>query len=271
MALLLIMCHCYIIFSTSGSLENPVLSKGKALRKNTIKSEIQTLIGAKKYVSVNFIRNGIRKRKRAYKPTTVYQYLFDLKTTGALYDAGRGWYATVEVAAQLDTKPIEKVLGLVRSQFPLLTFAAWSTEQLQPFAHHHMTKFTTFVTTEIDAMAPVAEFLKDMKYVAYVNPQKSEVAKYFTPSSSAVVLRRSITEEPVDGHYATTEKILVDLFLEKDRLNLMDGAEYERIFRNLVMSNRINMPRLLRYADRRKIKTALVKNILAFEHDLIGT
>jgi hypothetical protein len=59
------------------------------------------------------------------------------------------------------------------------------------------------------------------------------------------------------------------MFLEKDRLRLMDGAEYERIFRNLILSLRINMPRLLRYADRRKVKNVLVKDIL-METDVVS-
>jgi len=240
------------------------------MKKNTIISEILKIIHKKKYFTVDSIRYELRKRKLEHSPTTVYQYLFNLKADGVLFDAGRGWYATVQIAANLDTKPIDKLVNLVSSQFPLLTIAVWSTEQLQPFAHHLMTKFTTFMYTEGDAMASVAEYLKEKKYIAHVNPQQSEVDKYFEPSSSAVVLRQSVTEEPVEGYYATVEKMLVDLFLEKERLHLMDGAEYERIFRNLVMFNRINMPRLLRYADRRKIKTTLVKNILSVEQDLIG-
>lgn len=74
----------------------------------------------------------------------------------------------------------------------------------------------------------------------------------------------------MNGYYATLEKILVDMFLEKDRLRLMDGAEYERVFRNLILSHRINMPRLLRYADRRKVKHKLVKEILMLETDVVS-
>jgi hypothetical protein len=48
----------------------------------------------------------------------------------------------------------------------------------------------------------------------------------------------------------------------------MDEAEYERVFRNLVLSHRINMARLLEYAERRKIEDALRKNILNIEKDI---
>jgi len=57
--------------------------------------------------------------------------------------------------------------------------------------------------------------------------------------------------------------MLLDLFVEKDKLFLMDEAEYNRVFQNLALSYRINLARLLRYADRRKVKGAFVKSVLA--------
>jgi hypothetical protein len=238
------------------------------LKKTSTKSAIQGIIKGKKYFTVETIKRGLNKSRLKYNSTTVNQYLYNLKTEGELFDAGRGWYATVNASLELNTKPVEKLKSVVAKQFPLLKFAVWSTEQLQPFEHHMMTQFTSFIYTDIDAMKPVVECLKDNDYNVYLNPQQSEVAKYFEPTSATVV-RQSVTEEPVEGYYATVEKILVDMFLEKDRLHLMDGAEYERIFRNLVLLHRINMPRLLRYADRRKVKASLIKDILAAEQDVI--
>jgi hypothetical protein len=131
-----------------------------------------------------------------------------------------------------------------------------------------MTQYTQFVYADIDAMPSIADYLRDQGYQVYLNPQKLEVEKYFQASPKTVVIRASITREPVDGYYATIEKILVDLFIERDRLLLMDEAEYERVFRNLVLSHRINMARLLEYAERRKIEDALRKNILNVEKDI---
>ena len=248
----------------------PLIYTVKTLKEKSVKSAILEAIDGKKYLTVDAIKRGLGNAETKYKPTTVNQYLYNLKKEGKLFDAGRGWYATVKTSLLISTKPVEKLAWAIKRHFPLLGFTVWSTEQLQPFAHHMMAQFTNFVYTEVDAMATVAEHLKRKKYNAYLNPQQSEVEKYFQPSSSTVVVRQSVTEEPVKEHYATVEKILVDMFLEKDRLHLMDGAEYERIFRNLILSHRINMPRLLRYADRRKVKDTLVANILIFENDVIS-
>jgi len=239
------------------------------LKKTNTKLAIHKAIEGKKYFTVEAIKKELGKAEVKYNSTTVNQYLYNLKNEGKLFDAGRGWYATIKTSLLLNTKSVEKLVSAVKKQFPLLRFSVWSTEQLQPFAHHMMTQFTIFLYTDVDAIETVGKHLKDKEYNVYRNPQQSEVDKYFEPSPSTVVVRQSITEEPVNGYYATVEKILVDMFLEKDRLRLMDGAEYERIFRNLILSLRINMPRLLRYADRRKVKNVLVKDIL-METDVVS-
>ncbi len=247
----------------------PLIYNGD-LKKTNTKLAIQEAIEGKKYFTVDAIKKELRKAEVKYNATTVNQYLYNFKNEGKLFDAGRGWYATVKTSLLLNTKPVEKLVSAIKKQFPLLKFSVWSTKQLQPFAHHMMTQFTSFMYTDVDAIATVGEYLKDIEYNVYLNPQQSEVDKYFEPSSSTVVMRQSVTEEPVNGYYATFEKILVDMFLEKDRLRLMDGAEYERVFRNLILSHRINMPRLLRYADRRKVKNTLVKEILMLETDVVS-
>jgi hypothetical protein len=88
------------------------------------------------------------------------------------------------------------------------------------------------------------------------------VEKYFNAASVSIVIRPRITREPVEGYYAAIEKILIDLFIEKDRLQLMDGSEYQQILHNLISSQRINMGRSLEYAERRKVKGLFLKTIM---------
>jgi len=109
----------------------------------------------------------------------------------------------------------------------------------------------------------VVEFLRENNYDAHPNPRKGEIEKYFLLSTKTVVVRPSVSEEPNDGHFASMEKILVDLFVEKEKLYLMDGSEYSRIFKDLAFRYRINMAPMLRYADRRKVKAAFISQMLS--------
>ena len=185
-----------------------------------------------------------------------------------LFDAGRRWYSTIATAFEPRYDPIKALARQVEKQFPQLQFSVWSTQQLQPFAHHLMGRFTTFIYTEMDAIVPVTDYLQDSKHSAYANPKQTEVERYVSASGRRIIVRQLITEEPVDAHYAKIEKILIDLYLEKDRLFLMDLAESKRIFENIVLAHRINMGRLLRYAERRKVKASMV-NLFSEHKDLI--
>lgn len=48
-----------------------------------------------------------------------------------------------------------------------------------------------------------------------------------------VVIRPRSTTQPRDGHLVTIEGLLVDLFIERRTLHLMDEGEYFRMFANL--------------------------------------
>lgn len=238
------------------------------MKTKTILQIIKEAIDSKKYISVDWLKNTLKEAHHDIRPGTLNQYLYTMKKAGDIYHAGRGWYSTIPDIFHPSTKLVNPIASLIKKKYPLLVFSVWSTEQLQPFAHHLMTNFTRFVCTDFDTMPSIVEFLKDHGYHAYLDPKRKEANKYFDPSLNAVVVRASIKREPVEGIYATVEKILVDLFIEKDQLSLMDGAEYERVFRNLVLSNRINIARLLEYAERRKIKTAFINDVMSAEKDI---
>lgn len=106
------------------------------------------------------------------------------------------------------------------------------------------------------------EFLRDEDFNVFTNPGKAETEKQFMIRHRTVAIRPFISEEPGTDHYVAIEKLLVDLFVEKDRLMLMDGAEYERVARNLIGSARINMAKMLRYAGGREMR----KNLVAALH-----
>jgi hypothetical protein len=237
--------------------------------KRTTISILREIIDGKKYLSVGAIRSTTRARRRLLNPTTLNQYLYNLKRKKDLYGAGRGWYSTVAMKYKLSTDPVEGLSQQIRRKFPLLLFSIWSTKQLQPFAHHVMTQFVTFVFTDGDAMQSASGFLKDQGLRTFLNPSTRDVEKYFDTSSHSVVVRPRISREPVEGHNATVEKMLIDLFMEKDRLLLMDGAEYQRIFHNLVFSHRINFARLLEYAERRKVEKAFLQTVMSVERESI--
>jgi len=211
------------------------------------------------YFSLERLIRHLSSKKIAYKENTLKQYLYDLVKEQKLFDAGKGWYSSIQDKCGLETVPVKDIVQQMQDHFPLLSFSCWSTRQLQPYVHHLQAGFIVFIYTDKDALEAVTTQLMEEEYHAFENPRKRDFDRFVTQSGERqlIIVRPSISQEPVEGHFATMEKILVDLLLEKDRSFLMDHQEYDRILHNLINRCRINMASLLRYAGRRRVREAI--------------
>jgi hypothetical protein len=227
-----------------------------------IKSEILNFSKQYSYFSVTFLKEYLRKKKISSVPSTVNQYLSQLKKEKTIFDAGRGWYSNIQNTFQSESAFQNNIVNSITKDFPFLEFNCWSISQIKDYFHHLFTKDIVFVFSSFDSLSSLNDHLTANGFKVYNNPGKQIVKDYFTLQNNTVILRPSISEEPKNGFSSSVEKILIDLFLEKDKLNLLEGTEYKRIFFNLICSNRINMAQLLRYSSRREVKTTFIKNIL---------
>jgi len=227
------------------------VSEIKALLRDTC---LPNLAGKHKYFSIQTVRDCLRRRGCSVQPETLRKYLYGLRKEGVLFDAGYGWYSTLPETFKLDKRPVSELVALLGKQYPLLEFSAWSTGQIKGFVHHTLARFVAFVYVERHNVSPVADWLRDAGYDVYVNP-RGKAQKAFTVRERTVVVRPRVTTQTVDGHYATVESILVDLFVEARNLPLMDRAEYAIVFENLVGRYRIWMASFLHYSRKRKHAT----------------
>ena len=221
----------------------------------TLKEHIANYAKNNCYFHINDLRKYFTDRRIDYKKDTLKKYLYLLKRENVIYGAGRGWYSTIKHDFVLDTKPVEKIIALIKKEFPLLDFSCWSTEQIKGFFHHLPSQFVTFVYADKDFLQAIKDFLADNGYNTYLNPRKSEAEKYVELKNLTVILRLYISSrEPKNQRFAKIEKILVDLLMETKRVNLMDMEECRKIISNIIFNYRINMAEMFDYAERRKIK-----------------
>jgi len=206
------------------------------------------------YISLDAIRAELTARRFDLETDTLQRYLHEFVAAGFIHDAGRGWYSTLAQRLVLDRAHIAPVVTLIEQAFPLLTFAVWSTQQINPWMHHLLGKFVTFVYVEKDTVGAVWELLKEKGYDAHRDPTKKEATKNFAVHDNTIVVRAGgISQAPVDGHYATPEKLLVDLVAEADALPLIERAELDGVFSGAIGSGRIDMPVLLKYSSRKRL------------------
>jgi len=235
--------------------------KNNITKKRQFVEIIEKLKQQENYFSYEEIKVLLVKEKTNITSSSLKTYVSELTKNGIIYDAGKGWYSSIKQPFDLNTRPVKSVITKINKELPLLDFSCWSTEQLNPFTHHLMAKFITFVYTESDYINTVANVLEDSDYNVYRNPTKSEILKFFKITNQTVILMPSITKQPQTDHkLAPIEKILIDFLMENRNFNIMDEQEAENVVINALNSGRINMASLISYTNRRKFNISKIIN-----------
>jgi hypothetical protein len=227
--------------------------KTKTIKEFLRKECLPALAARSPYFSLKDVRAYLATHSVACREELLREYLSEAMRTGAVYDAGRGWYSRLAEPFKLNTKPVAALARRLEKQFPLLEFTCWSTEQICGYGHHLLAKFVSFVHTDRDAMESVWEFLRDAGFDAYLNPW-GQAAREFAIRGRTVVIRPAISKQPTGpGHFAPIEKLLVDLAAETPLLHLTDESEAQTMITNALEGGRVQVPVLLGYAKRRKV------------------
>ncbi len=220
---------------------------------------IPALTAGRPYFSVEMVRREVVRRKWKLADATLLNYLQELVRLGHIHDAGRGWYSTLAKRLEVDRESVAPIVSAVAKSFPFLAFSAWSTQQINPWMHHLLGKFVTFVHVESEGVTTVWEFLRDAGYDAYRDPGKREAKTFAVRDKTVVVRPGNPAQAPVEGHFALPEKILVDLAAEIGVLPLMDAAEFNGLFVSVARSGRLDIAEMRRYAIRKRMEGKVLK------------
>ena len=148
---------------------------------------------------------------------------------------------------------VQEIVDILAKKYPHLDFSCWSTKHIRSFMHHLLAKFVTFVYTQWEAMEPMGDLLESEGYKVWVNPHGKDIDRFHVNMEKTVVIRPLISRVPVDGHFASFEKILVDLRIEIRQLPLMDENEYDTLLSNALTAGRVDVGTLISYAKRRRV------------------
>ena len=226
--------------------------ENKTHNSTSLNTAVREFAVSKKYFHILELKQAMEAAGVSCNQESIKKSLYRLHKSDTLFRSGRGWYSTIPHPFILDTEPIQKIMAIIREQFPLLDFSTWSTRQLSSYFHHLQTKSLQFVYAERDSLSSLMEVLRQEHVNCYLDPNKRDISRQFYIDELSVVLRPAISEEPKKDSGATIEKILVDLLIETQRISFIDEWEYERLFENIIMQYRIDMAVLIRYARRRK-------------------
>lgn len=193
-------------------------------------------------------------------------YLYALKSEGIIFSAGRGIYSSIVREFRFREKSrVVEIRQLLKKQYPHLDFLIWNTLYFQPYYHHQQTHNITFVEVEIDAIHPVAESISRNYRFVMVEKASRVAPKNFDITRDPIVVKLLIKGSPKKGHTPTLEKMLVDLFVIKDKYSTMADGDYWELWRSIDELFRVNVSSLIAYAKSRRyfrdIFSQLIENV----------
>lgn len=206
------------------------------------------------YFSIDEVGDWLEERGAEVGRHTLRGYLSDLLRDGLVHDAGRGWYCRHGERPVFDLLEVRSLVGEVAAAFPLLEISAWSTSMLNPWLHHLVGSGVKFLHVERDALEPVADHLEAAGWKVVLNPTKASPPRHLI-GEKTVILRPLHVHAPLGGEPRDllSERILVDLRIEIDRLGIMDLSEFHDLAFRLASEHRLIMGSLLSYVKFRKL------------------
>lgn len=222
--------------------------------KTDLLEVIKKYTSDKDYFSLEQLRKYLSSLKLKYSDITTKKYLKNLIDQEIIFSAGRGYYSTIAETIEVKDEQLSRLVDIIKRKYPLIKFSAWNTKSINFAFHHLQNRFYTFIMADKDALLFLRDFLVDGKYDAFLNPLPEEIDKNVLLKDNSIILRPAITRSKSKNNIAAIEQILVDLYVEKDKLQFIDESEYERIFSHILNNFRISLSSLITYAERRKIQ-----------------
>jgi len=192
---------------------------------------------------------------------TARNYLSRLARQGVVKRIGRGLYQKGQ-GATTSIKPtpeISRLAKALRERFPIAEFVVWSMSMLADYAHYALGRDLIFVESSPLLSASIRDFLLERGYRAVLDPEKRDFREYaFYDEKLAFILERR-EKYGLDIFVPTPERLWVDIyyFITRKELSFSPG-ELGLIFSNMLRRDGVNFNRLLRYAQRRKLRNEMI-------------
>lgn len=187
---------------------------------------------------------------------TVNWRIYNLVHSGQLQRVGRGIY---KIGKSTTFKPMlsnktKKVANQVKKNFPYINFCVWELSVVNQFSQHLINYNVHFVDVERDVVDSVYYNLRETNSkVMHIKNLYDGLSDW----SDYIIVRSLVSQAPLQEMHkipvATLEKILVDLFSDKEFISFQ-GSEIYTIFENALDAYTVNESAMLRYADRKKKK-----------------
>ncbi len=160
------------------------------------------------------------------------------------------------------------IFSKVEKQFHDVRCCIWSTKWMNEFMLHQPGRFITVLEVGDEAAEIVFHFLQDNNIRnMFFKPTAKEIENYISENFDSIVIESLVTKSPLEVisnvRVPSIEKILVDIFSDKNLYVVFQGSELSFIFNSVFKKYEIDFSKLFNYAKRRgkdKELTAFIRS-----------
>ncbi|MCK9223623.1 MAG: hypothetical protein M0R46_03405 [Candidatus Muirbacterium halophilum] len=203
------------------------------------------------------------------KKTTFRWRVYSLKKKGVIYSIKKGVYliGNKKIFEPVIPKKLFLIYKKIKSKFPYCDICIWNVNWLNDFTIHQPISNNIIIEIDKYAAESIFYFLQTEMENLYLNPNNTEIEKYIQNGKQNVILKNIIVDSPVEKKrniiIPKIEKIIVDLFVEKDLFSSYHGEELKNIYYEIFNRYSINFSTLKRYANRRNVYLKIEKFLYA--------
>ncbi len=200
------------------------------------------------------------------KETTFRWRIYNLKQLKVINTVARSVYtlsSKSEFYPAISAKE-EKIFNAISRQFPMLKGCIWNTNIVNELMLHIPNKALIIIEVENEAIELVFNFLKNEGHKnLFFLPSEKEIQHYIAPLENAIIVQSLVTKSPTQLISKTTtttlEKLLVDIYSNKNLFSTYQGTELVHIFNKAHIKYILDFSKMLSYASRRNKKKELME------------
>ncbi len=197
------------------------------------------------------------------KKATVNWRIYELVRNGILQRIGKGKFVvgkSIRYLPEISNKEI-KINSVIKKEFPFIKYCIWNSSLLSEFLQHQLSFRFILVEVEKDVLESVFYSIKESFNSTFKKPAKELLEEFIITRQNSIIVNSFVSEAPIQNiknvPTSSLEKILVDLYCDKNLFYFLQGYELVNIYKNAFDKYTINKSKLLRYADRRRKKTEI--------------
>ena len=212
------------------------------------------------------LQKYFEETSHSINPSTIRSRIHELKKIGIISKTTDGIYS-LEIKKEYIppySQTVEKIIKKLKKEFPYLNkYSIWNTIQLNEFTELQSNKEIILLEVERGTEEAIFYNFSESYNNIYLKPTKKEIENYILGKEKSIIIKPLISNSPLikkDGiNYPKIEKILVDIYCNKNLFISFQGRQYKELFITANNKYSINRKTLFAYSKRRKREEKLQK------------